>query len=197
MNATTIDHNKNKSELSNNPNFFPGSFLSLQDVNNPMDKSLTEVFVTLSMLTDEQAAEFTEEFRATPLSRILTHRIEFGLANMEGVNAELMDVMDYKALALVCCLVDQEGSPGAAVLWACTVLHAYALHGTVTFVRVSMQLFPMGFPTKEQTTEVWDSQKGHFMGLEGVDNWLDTPEPWVEIGQMISNNIEHGAPKNE
>ncbi len=69
-------------------------------------------------------------------------------------------------------------SPGDCVLWA----HALKTLGNKVG-RVDMQeltnAFPMGFPSESERRSCWDSQKGYNLGLEKVDNYLDTKEAWA------------------
>lgn len=79
---------------------------------------------------------------------------------------------------VVAFVVTMAPGPGDCVLWA----HALKLLGDKNG-RVTMDVltgaFPHGFPPEEERAKCWKAQKGFNLGLEGVDNYLDTKEAWT------------------
>lgn len=66
-------------------------------------------------------------------------------------------------------------SPGTAVMYV-VVMKYYAVKEGLS--RIGMDEFarmlPMGYPSKDHLSKIWDEQKGFANGIKGVDNILDT-----------------------
>jgi len=76
--------------------------------------------------------------------------------------------------ALVICIY-LSSSPGEVVMWAYVLRY---LQHKKSLDAVSVEdmayAFPNGFPLKEELERLWDEQKGYFLNIPGVDNFLDT-----------------------
>jgi hypothetical protein len=83
--------------------------------------------------------------------------------------------IDKRVLVLVSALCT---SPGQAVLWAYT-LAALAASKLYT-LEDWCETFPVGTPTEEAISKLWDHQKGFKHGIE-ADNLLDNPDYWPEV----------------
>ena len=114
-----------------------------------MSKQLAAMFIQISMGIPKDA----------PLDDIIARSEgDFGVGVLAGrVKAIDLDITG-QAFALVRILCD---SPGSLVMWAFALRSWQLRHGNrqVTMDTISMDLFPMGFPTERALSEAWDAQK--------------------------------------
>lgn len=139
----------------------------LKTKTQPMDKEQSEMFMRLLMgemqgktqpFTPEQATEFGF------LGKVLLSRLDLGQIKIST------------ALALWC-IVLSNGSPGGIVQWAWTMRELFLQHGKrMLTVNDWTMAFPMGVPTEEECSRIWDLQK-----QEGAPagNGLDRGEVWT------------------
>ena len=118
------------------------------------------------LLSEKQHGEdpIPEDFDGSPTHNIMAARIKASGAEVSRW-----------VIAFLATMCD---SPGDCVLWA----HACKCMFGKDKEKLTMSLladhFPLGFPNKEEARTCWDSQKGYNLGLEKVDNYLDTKEAW-------------------
>lgn len=146
----------------------------LKTKTQPMDKEQSEMFMRLvlgeiqgniQLFTTEEANEFGF------LGKILLRRLDLGQIKIST------------ALALWC-IVLSNGSPGVIVQWAWTMRALFIQHDKrIVNVNDWTMAFPMGVPTEDECSRVWDLQK-----QEGAPagNGLDRGEVWTV-------NSEHAA----
>lgn len=138
----------------------------LEAKTEPMSKEIAELFIKCTLGEQSHGdAAIPEDYDGAQAHNIVQQRL----------NAAGADVSRW----VVAFVVTMAPGPGDCVLWA----HALKKLGDKIGRRVDMaelaEAFPMGFPTEEERRSCWDSQKGYNMGLENVDNYLDTKEAWV------------------
>lgn len=139
----------------------------LKTKTQPMDKEQSEMFIRLLMgemqgnvqpFTPEKANEIGF------LGKVLLSRLDLG-----GVKISMF-------LALWC-VVLSNGSPGGVVQWAWTLREMWlAQDKRMVVINDWTMAFPMGVPTEEECSRVWDLQK-----QEGAPagNGLDRGEVWT------------------
>lgn len=139
----------------------------LKTKTQPMDEEQSEMFIRLVMgelqgnvqpFTPEKAIEIGF------LGKVLWSRLDLG-----GIKISMF-------LALWCIVVSN-GNVGRVVQWAWTMRELYIQHGKrLLVVNDWTMAFPMGVPTEEECSRVWDLQK-----QEGAPagNGLDRGEVWT------------------
>lgn len=120
----------------------------------PLSRQLSDVFLRMSMMEDQQQKLNIPEIQTQFLYQIIDTRAKhIGLHITDPAKVFLMF---------------QSKNPGTAVMYV------YALRSKFTSVNVGTlaQMFPFGFLKEEGLQKMWDKQKGHPYGMK-VDNCLD------------------------
>lgn len=89
-------------------------------------------------------------------------------ATVRGV--EITD-QNYLMIAAIC------DRPGTVVMYVAAMAALNAKLGHTATLTDLCEAFPVGFPTEEALTKIWDGQKVH--DGNGPDNWLDRDEAWT------------------
>jgi hypothetical protein len=142
------------------------------------------------VLTQEQLQHFLQlsigEMRSTP--RLFTPEIanEFGLpGKILFSRLGLCGIKVSGALALWCIILAND-NPGTVVLWAWTLREMFiAQKQRMLTVSDWTHAFPMGVPTQDEISRVWDAQKE-----EGAPagNGLDRGENWTVNSERQSDS---------
>lgn len=70
-------------------------------------------------------------------------------------------------------------NPGDCVLYVAALKALSEKHGGAEITMAILAAgFPIGFPSRETLSQIWDGQKRHPHPSWGMDNWLDYPEAW-------------------
>lgn len=123
---------------------------------------------------------------STTLSRVLMVAT-FSEADGEPVPEDVTKQFCYQVLAMRLNSLDCKLTPWALTMAAAVcqspgdaVMYAHVLaykaredKRELTNLSQFVHLFPMGFPDRETLGKIWDTQKGFYLGLDGVDNMLD------------------------
>lgn len=109
------------------------------------------------------------ERNGTEVPQDIQKAFTFQVFNMRANSLDLK--ITPWAAVMVASLCD---SPGKAVMYAHILAHRAREQKLELFTLMDVvTTFPNGFPKEDILNEVWDSQKGFALGLEGVDNLLD------------------------
>lgn len=136
-----------------------------------MDKEDTVLFINLLMLENknERYEELKNALKDSPISQIIRSRLSL------YKEEDSYNIVSPYLLAWLENLTG--GSPGKAVMWAHTLKEIHKkIDKTITINSISLN-FPLGFPSEEGYSYVWNSQKGRSQNIE-VDNVLDTNMAW-------------------
>ena len=102
---------------------------------------------------------------------------------LEHAGIDWQKVVSFGAMMFVATL-DTMDRFGNAVLWAYTLLYLSADEKERITIELLAQHFPVGFPSQEAISKVWGSQKGHAMGDDDVDNFIDKPDWWHDLVEI-------------
>ena len=127
----------------------------------PMDEEMSMAFMNLTMMEMHEKG-LPPQLESSFMFRVLTKRAAYlGL-----------DANPY-AMALLACLCQ---SPGSAVMF----LVAISYRAKVLKISTITNLFPMGFPSEEELSNLWDKQKGFNFDVK-IDNMVDGVEPLCSL----------------
>lgn len=137
----------------------------LEAETEPMTPEMTELFVKCCMGDSQHGDDaIPADYDGSQAHNIVQQRL----------NAAGADVSRW----VVAFVVTMAPGPGDCVLWAHALKKLGDKVGRVNMDELT-KAFPEGFPTEEERHSCWTSQKGFNLGLENVDNYLDTKEAWV------------------
>ena len=157
----------------------------------PMSKKESEMFIRLS-LVERQRKKYGDAFTAEmmqELERDFSFRV---LKQRLGWAGFARDTVVTPEAVLLLLTQDCIENPAQLVLWAYTLLYIHASEKEVVDINLLAQWFPYGFPTPERYHEIWDKQKGHELKVENCDNFIDRPDWWRELAEVI-NSPRHQA----
>jgi len=139
----------------------------------PMTLDESKVLISLTMMTEEDAAPIEAELAEDIGYQILNKRLEY-----YGVKVEV------RAKLWVSSLCDR---PGTVVMWAYTLMLLSRVHTPVSLTDLtSPNTFGFGIPTEESYHARWDSQKRLHAPRGFNDNWLDADDFWKESASSPS-----------
>ena len=131
----------------------------------PMTVEQSQTFTSCFIHETTTRAAFDRDTaeKMGPIGSILFARLAWG------------DVRVTRELALWCAILS-DGVPGKIVLWAWTLRKLYEVcHNQQLTISDWTNVFPLGVPTPEEYTRVWDAQK-----VQGIpDNALDNHSNWT------------------
>jgi len=127
----------------------------------PMDYFTSEILVKLSLSKDMSYA-ITEEEKPF-LYKLMEKRIEV-IHDFE---------LDERTLVFLCCICK---SAGISVMY-CWYLQYESKKRNIRHISLETfcEIFPMGFPSEDDLSRLWDAQKVHSERM-GSDNLLDYPQ---------------------
>jgi hypothetical protein len=140
---------------------------------SPMDRDLTDIFIKCTLMethldrkNEQEYFTETTALEMGPGALILWHRLI-----AYAPNQKLVAKLTLSAALVV---ASQCRKPGTSVLWAFTLNRMFQNQNQPVTLADLALAFPIGFPTEEAESEVWEAQKGNNWG-EKVDNMLDHP----------------------
>ncbi len=143
-----------------------------RDQRQPMSKEDSKAFLTATMAQMRGEKPLSA---ADLRSMIETKDAPFSVKVM-AARLTLADDACRFAPMTVLFLTSLCNSPAKVVLWAhYLVRRTYELDGGIVDNGVLAIDFPMGFPTDEGVSAIWDAQK---LVATLASNALDTPDPW-------------------
>lgn len=122
---------------------------------------------------DPTSQAMMEDVAEQPFPAILIHRLRVFAGRWEWA-----DIVTPEAILMVASL-HTSNSPGAAVVWAYTLLLLRVRHGEPVSLKTLADEFPIGFPTEAAHLEAWDAQK-----RDGI-NGLDSGSMWKPLAQAL------------
>ena len=149
----------------------------------PMKEEDTKTLLTLSLMQQsadagkEDVTDIIKELSKAKDQNLACKIIETRLAGL-GYNVHLLVLIFLSTLL---------ESPGEAVMYAHYMAYKAKKHGKkdIDLNFLCMDIFPWGFPTKEDLSEVWDGQKIYRIeelnGLIEGDNLLDRADANISI----------------
>jgi len=163
----------------------------------PLSRAESEDLLSLSMADMNGVFKPLREDMAKAMREpgyilIMIKRIEQGI---DGQHLDWQDVVDPALMTLIPCL-EPKGHMGKCVMWAYTLL----LWSTEQKAPVSIDMWcdqycPFGTPSNAGYQTAWDNQKGFSMGLDKVDNFLDTREAWEGLIKLRLSQLASATPE--
>ena len=144
-------------------------FRTPENMTAPMDETQTRIMIGMLMKRDNSGKTLDGiQEELTPLGELpFALKVLLGRLQSHGPQQEY-NVSVVLFLACICT------SPGEAVMWARSLAYETYKKGSVyTLDDICMNALPMGMPTQERISQVWDAQKNF---RHAQDNWFDTVE---------------------
>lgn len=137
----------------------------------PMDREMTMVFMMLSL---DEASKGRGGSTAFPLSH---SSFQAPLAQIMRSRLAMMGVA-ITPQALLFLMVQSKGSPGTAVMYSQAMHRLFVDNGRqqITIEHLA-QAFPVGFPTEERLSQMWEAQKHPQAPLGNMLDGVILPSP--------------------
>lgn len=139
---------------------------------------------TPKQLTDEQSKNFISLYMSRQNEKLIQEAEElkgdFGakvlIKRLEAYELPF-EITDFFYVASVMTFIDRVG---VVVIMLRLCWQEWKKMGRTRFDIQAWgeTMFPMGVPGEEDLEKMWDSQKGHALGFDNIDNVLDAWEPW-------------------
>lgn len=142
------------------------------DKRRPMTSDESETFVNVYFMDREAKAEPIEQL-AEKMQQ--AGSMPFGVELMMKRLAVFAPSLAVREPVLLF-LVSISDSPGQVVMWAFYLVRRTRQLGRAISIDDIAQDFPLGFPTTDAMSELWDEQKG--APATRIDNRLDQIEEW-------------------
>lgn len=131
----------------------------------PMTDEMAKIYLSLILMEDDDenlAGYVKKDFSC----QILEKRLQY-------IGGYSTDMKTAAVISMLC-----EGLPGMVVMYSYYLAYWGKKNNTkhITFEMFGMNVFPVGFPSMDDLSKLWDEQKVDNSDIGGPDNLLDHPK---------------------